>query len=129
MAEHRMPAGLEDGEEQQVAGEPRGGVRDGVVNELRGLPSPAEKARQHACLDRERIEGEAASHLAGLRAPQVEGIEAAPDLLLVSQEPFRETCHAADLRGERRDQPNHLVSHGRVSRPAAPGTRQGSCGR
>jgi len=44
----------------------------------------------------------------------------APDLLLVGQEPLGEPCDAADLRGKRRDQPDFLLSHGRLSRPAAP---------
>ena len=101
-------------------GEPRGGVRDGVVDEPRRLPPPAQETRQDAGLDPDRIEGHAAAHLTALRAPEVEGIEAAPDLLRVSQEPFRETCDAADLRGERRDEPDRLWSHGRLSRPAAP---------
>ena len=129
MAEHRMPAGLENGQAEQVTCEPRGGVRDGVVDEPRRLPGPAQEARQHARLNPDRVEGHAAAHLTGLRAPQVERVEAAPDLLLVSQEPFRKTCDAADLRGERRDQPDRLVSHGRLSKPAGPRTRQGSCGR
>ena len=129
MAEHRMPAGLENGQAEQVTCEPRGGVRDGVVDEPRRLPGPAQEARQHARLNPDRVEGHAAAHLTGLRAPQVERVEAAADLLLVSQEPFRKTCDAADLRGERRDQPDRLVSHGRLSKPAGPRTRQGSCGR
>ena len=115
-----MPPGLEHREEEGVAGEAGGGVRHGVVDEPRGAPGPAEEAGEHAGLDPGRVQGETTSHLTGLRAPQVERIEAAPDLLLVGQEPLGEPCDAADLRGERRDQPNCLFSHGRLSRPAAP---------
>jgi hypothetical protein len=54
------------------------------------------------------VQRQATADLTGLGAPEVEGIEAPADLLLVGEQPLREPCDAADLRGERRDEPNVL---------------------
>ena len=108
-----MAARLQDQKEEQVARKAGCGVRDRVVDDPGRASRPAEEPRQEVRLDSNRVQRQATADLTGLRAPEVEGIEARADLLLVGAAAIREPCDAADLRGSGATSPTVLSSHGR----------------